>query len=57
MRDEMRKSMLLNNFLGAIWALQMLKPSDYAKSFDEIFNWSLLNARIEVYKLVKKKYF
>lgn len=47
LRVEARKCMLLNNFLGAIWAMQVLKKEDYGRK--DLFNFELAKARLSIY--------
>ena len=47
LREETRKCMVLNNFLGGIWAIQMLKEEDLGKT--ELFNFDLAEARTQMY--------
>lgn len=52
MKEEVIRCMILNNFLGGLWALQMIKDINRT----DIYNYDLAKARIEMYKLVKAKF-
>lgn len=57
LREEVHRCIVLNNFLGGIWAIQMLKVEDYGRGATEVFNFDLARARIEMYRLTRSFYF
>ncbi|TNV71743.1 hypothetical protein FGO68_gene8090 [Halteria grandinella] len=54
LHDNMKSLMLLNNYLGAVWALQAFEESDFTKGKEEVFNWKLAQARVDLNKHLAK---
>ena len=57
LKEEVKCCMLLNNYLGGIWALQMLSKEDYQLGALDVFNFKLAESRIQMFNFVKSTYF